>query len=272
MKTTCTFDFPLRRAAPGLVTGLLLLSGVAVAGDDDQKFPATGQTTCYDSGGNVIDCAGTGQDGEIRAGARLRYRDQSDGTIHDRNTGLTWEKKSDDEDINDKNNTTFPHDKDNVYTWDEAFALHVATLNNICKNNETVDCSVNGDAGCGGVGGKCGFAGKRDWRVPNVKELLSIINYQNFFVPNVGGAAVSVAFNRRCVPGTTVLTGSCTVTPPDPDPDLVGADYWSSTSLAGNPERAWAVGFDDGSVPDERKSAKFHVRAVRGGLRPHKTK
>jgi len=53
------------------------------------------------------------------------------------------------------------------YLWDEAFAVHVHTLNNICSNNEGIACSVNAD--CAGVGGKCGFAGKRDWRLPNVK-------------------------------------------------------------------------------------------------------
>ncbi len=29
---------------------------------------ATGQVLCYSSGGAVIDCAGTGQDGDMRAG------------------------------------------------------------------------------------------------------------------------------------------------------------------------------------------------------------
>ena len=147
MKTTRTFDFPLRWVAPGLVTGLFLLSGFAVADDDAQKFPATGQTTCFDSAG-AIPCAGTGEDGEVRAGARLRYRDQGNGTILDLNTGLTWEKKSDDEAIDDNDNTTFPHDKDNVYTWDDAFAVHVATLNTICENDETMTCAANCNVPC----------------------------------------------------------------------------------------------------------------------------
>jgi len=32
------------------------------------ELPQTGQTTCYDTAGTEIDCAGTGQDGEIQAG------------------------------------------------------------------------------------------------------------------------------------------------------------------------------------------------------------
>jgi hypothetical protein len=31
-------------------------------------LPQTGQTTCYNTEGNVIPCAGSGQDGDIRAG------------------------------------------------------------------------------------------------------------------------------------------------------------------------------------------------------------
>src|SRR5215470_92378 len=43
-------------------------------------FPATGQRTCYNSAGAVISCAGTGQDGDIQAGAPLSYTDNGDGT------------------------------------------------------------------------------------------------------------------------------------------------------------------------------------------------
>jgi hypothetical protein len=114
-----------------LVVPATLALGWAVTVAADQ-FPATGQTTCYDSEGPVIPCAGTGQDGEIQAGATLRYKDNGDGTITDKNTKLTWEKKSDDDSI---------HDKDNFYIWDEAFAF-VTDLN------------------------AANFAGHNDWRSP----------------------------------------------------------------------------------------------------------
>src|SRR5207245_6844069 len=55
------------------------------------ELPATGQTTCWDSNGNVIPCAGTGQDGELRKGAPLAYVDHGNGTVTDLNTGLVWE-------------------------------------------------------------------------------------------------------------------------------------------------------------------------------------
>ena len=67
---------------------------------------ATGQTTCWDSNGNVIPCAGTGQDGELRKGAPLAYVDNGDGTITDVNTGLMWEQLSHDGSVHDQYNQT----------------------------------------------------------------------------------------------------------------------------------------------------------------------
>jgi hypothetical protein len=193
-----------------------------------QKFPATGQTTCWDSSAppNVISCAGTGQDGDIRAGAPLSYTDNGDGTITDRNTRLMWEKKSDDGSI---------HDKVSVYTWADAFAVHVVTLNQI------------------------NFAGHTDWRLPNVRELQSIVDFENF------SPAIAPAFNTGCVPGATVLTGSCTPAVSAASP---GAVYWSSTTAwANSPAAAWVVAFATGDTYHEFKvylNAMHHVRAVRG--------
>lgn len=183
-----------------------------------QAFPATGQTTCWDSSATIIPCAGTGHDGELQAGATLAYQDNGDGTITDLNTSLMWEKKSDDGSINDR---------DNLYTWDNAFAVHVAGLNS---------------------GG--GFAGHTDWRVPNVKELQSIMNYQNVY------PAVSAAFNTGCAPGCTVLTCSCTIS----------NSHWSSSTYAYGPEFVWIVSSINGSVNVDFKTNSDYVRAVRAGL------
>ena len=115
---------------------------------------------------------GTGQDGAIQAGGTLSYTDNGDGTITDHNTKLVWEKKSFDGTI---------HDQNTIYLWLDAFAVHVAGL--------------NGTA----------FAGHTDWRLPNVKELQSMLHYEKF-----GGPSVSLAFHTGCVPGCT--TCSCTST------------------------------------------------------------
>jgi cysteine-rich repeat protein len=84
------------------------------------SFPATGRTTCWNTAGAVISCAGTGQDGDLQKGSALAYVDNGDGTITDSNTGLMWEKLSADGTI---------HDWNNLYTWDDAFAVKIATLN-----------------------------------------------------------------------------------------------------------------------------------------------
>jgi hypothetical protein len=182
-------------------------------------LPVTGQTTCWDSSGTVIPCAGTGHDGDIQAGCTLSYTDNGDGTVIDNCTGLMWEKKSDDDSINDK---------DNTYSWDNAFAVHVAGLNG------------------------ASFAGYDDWRVPNARELQSIVNFE------VWSPSVSPAFNTACVPGCTVAMCSCTAS----------SLYWSSTTNASAPAYAWFVRFSDGLMhgSNQEKSYEAYVRAVRGGL------
>jgi hypothetical protein len=179
-------------------------------------FPATGQTTCWDSAGSVIACAGTGHDGEVRAGATLAYVDNGDGTITDVNTGLMWEKLADDGSI---------HDQNRFFNWDKAFSVKVAALNS------------------------GSFAGYTDWRLPNVKELQSIVNYENVL------PAVSPAFNNDCAPACTVLTCSCTY------PNY----YWSSTTSANYIQNAVAVFFNFGFTFAPFKSENNYVRAVRGG-------
>jgi len=187
------------------------------AGPTDGGFPASGQTTCWGSNGIMIACAGTGQDGEMRPGAPLAYVDNGDGTITDVNTGLMWEKES--------NGDGSIHDMNNSYTWDQAFSSHVATLNG------TV------------------FAGHTDWRVPNYKELISILDLQHV------NPAVSPAFNTNCTPACTVLSCSCTQ----------GNFYWSSSTNHSFPQDAWLVYFFDGYVDGNFKVISNNVRAVRGG-------
>ena len=144
--------------------------------------------------------------------------DNGNGTITDTNTGLMWEKLSRDGTI---------HDWSNQYTWDNAFAVKLATLN-----------------------GGGGFAGHGDWRVPNYKELISIVNLQNV------NPAMSAAFNTGCTPGCAVTSCSCTL------PGL----YWSSSSYADDPNNAWDVDFSLGNANTFPKELHHSVRAVRGGL------
>jgi len=101
----------------------------------------TGQTLCYNSRGEVVQCAGTGQDADAAPGIPWpQPRFEATGeTVEDRLTGLEWTRKA--------NFTDFP------VQWIEA--MHVIR-------------QMNHDA----------FGGHRDWHLPNRRELRSLISYQ----------------------------------------------------------------------------------------------
>lgn len=190
--------------------------GFDTSGCTGPGLAATGQTTCAAASGASISCAGTGQDGELQAGAPQALIDNGDGTITDRNTGLVWEKLSDDGSI---------HDRDTSYTW-EAGLTRVATLN------------------------AASFAGYSDWRVPNQKELESIVDYGR------SNPAIAAAFQSGCTPGCSVTACSCATSQ---------LYTWSSTTLQDSQRLAWALWTTDGSSVNQLKSSDWGVRAVRGG-------
>lgn len=135
----------------------------------------TGQTTCYDPADTslpiaTIDCAGTGQDGELQKGTARSYTVNA-ATITDNATGLEWEKL-----CNDTVNSGCPviNDVDTFYTWAQAFQK-VADLNTAI------------------------FAGHDDWRLPNVNELQTLADYGK-----VSSPAIDLVFNN----GTNSFTRS----------------------------------------------------------------
>lgn len=191
-------------------------------------FPASGQTTSY----------GPGSDGNVQAGAALSYTDNGDGTITDNNSGLMWEKKDDSGGI---------HDKDNAYTWCGASCGGAYEMDGTIK---TVFLDTLNDVAGGGT--SC-LAGYCDWRVPNAKELQSIIDYDEF------SPSVDPAFHQAgtCTGCADVTLASCSCS---------GLQwYWSSTFSTGFPGRAWQVDFGSGILAPDTATSPRTVRAVRGG-------
>jgi hypothetical protein len=117
----------------------------------------TGQTICWGDVGNVIDCTGTGQDGEHQKGVTWpnpRFTDNGDGTVTDNLTGLIWLKNAD----------CIGH-----RTWNDALS----------------DCNGLASGFCGLTDG----SNAGEWRLPNRNELASLIHkgYYNFALPNTAG-------------------------------------------------------------------------------------
>jgi hypothetical protein len=221
-----------------------------------QRFPATGQTTSYVAG----------DDGDLRAGAPLRYRDNGDGTITDENTNLMWEKK-------DQARGGL-HYWNNIHPWEGKCSNSPATLCGTeadCPNGATCDVA-NGVLTIfqwvALLNTRPCFARHCDWRIPNVKELQSIVDYETYLPP------VDAAFNNNCEPGCTVdgayHTRECSCTQPaGPSKGY----YWTGSSYAPSPlvpppgsMLAWGVLFGDGDVLSAGKTDHDYVRAVRCGF------
>ena len=187
---------------------LILCSFVATSHAATIQLPRTGQTTCYNAAGGVIACAGTGQDGNKLMGVpwpNPRFTDNSNGTIIDNLTGLIWLK----------NANCF-----GIQNW----ATALTKANTLVGNN--TQCSLND----GSVAG--------DWRLPNRKELQSLIDYQN----------VSPALPAG-----------------HPFSNIQASYYWLASSYAGGTDNAWCVFMSTGLVGNDSKANNGSVWPVRAG-------
>ena len=160
----------------------------------------TGQNSCHSQDGHSIPCAGSGQDGEIRTGLAWpvpRFQGQ-DGLVLDRLTGLVWPQ--------DANLAEYP------LTWPEALE-YVARLN------------------------EARLLGHADWRLPNRRELRSLVSHQT---------------RRPALPD------------PHPFINVFPGWYWTSTTAAISPAHAWYVDMDGGRMFFGGKDQSFLVWPVRG--------
>jgi hypothetical protein len=87
-----------------------------------------------------------------------------------------------------------------------------------------------------------------DWRLPNIRELFSLVDFA-FFAPALSNAA-----------GTGQGSGS------DPFANLQNtSSFWSSTTFVDLTSGAWVVDFISGTVTLAGKGNGSFVLAVRGG-------
>lgn len=139
------------------------------------------------------------------------FTDHGNGTVEDAATGLLWTKCSMGGPGNQPaNGTGFDCSGAPVYlSWQAALQA--------CED--------------------LAFAGRTDWRLPNINELKSIIDY----------AVLGPTFDASVFPNT----------PPT-------SRYWSSTTFAATPSAAWIVLSFYGNVNSDSKASAVHVRCVRG--------
>lgn len=135
------------------------------------------------------------------------FTDNGDGTITDSRTGLMWKQCS-----QGQSGAGCATGMATIFKWDAALAQ-------------------------AGVANAASFAGHTDWRLPNAKELASIVEQR----------CANLAINKAVFPNTP------------------SGNFWSSSPYASNADFAWYVGFNFGFVVANFKDFDNRVRLVRAG-------
>ena len=154
-----------------------------------------------------------------------RYRDNTDGTVTDVQTGLQWMRFS----LGQKWQGGTCLGGAIIYNWQHA--LNTAELLNR----------------------QSGYASYRDWRLPTREELQTLI-YCSSGLPKTWNNT-----GRKCEGDYERPTIYQPAFPNTPD-----FWYWSSSTYAVNPAIAWGVNFYNGYVGTSNMIGGGHVRWVRG--------
>lgn len=134
-----------------------------------------------------------------------RFQVNADGTVKDELTGLVWKRCSE-----GQSGDSCEIGAASTFSWGEALALAAAS----------------------------GSGGSKGWRLPAVRELGSLLEYQ----------CTMPAINMKVFPATPA------------------ANFWSATPYAGYVNGAWNVNFNDGVHDNSSKNFRLYVRLVRGAV------
>jgi len=185
------------------------------------KVPRTGQSEVF----------AVGDDGDLQLGVvwpNPRFTSNGDGTVTDNLTGLIWLANA-----NCTDNFGSIDKSGGTLAWADAL-----TWSNALKDQAMDDCGLSDGSAAG------------EWRLPNLRELQSLVHY-GFFSPAVPN---------------TVGTGKCLN---DAACAFSGVEssllYWSSSTYAVSTGVAWGVEISFGNVSLGTKTLARYVWSVRGG-------
>lgn len=133
----------------------------------------TGQTECYSTKGTIENpCVSLGQDGDYEKGESVstRFTDNADGTVTDNLTGLTWLKDASCSDLALDASGNFVGSVDSSGNIDSSGNRGYGNWKYALAISNTLKNGVCGLTDGSSVG---------DWRLPNVKEIRSLIDYGN---------------------------------------------------------------------------------------------
>ena len=262
---TVTLSSPSANATLGteVATGTILDDDANGAGVS--RLNDTGITTCSDDANNGLTCpqvthpgqdADYGRDAQAQAGTLTKigggrsgfdftkldangnpladqtvdYTITSWDCVRDNHTGLVWEVKTTDGGLRDQYHT---------YTWYNSTGINDGGSPGTANGGSCVD-GTNCDTEKYVVSvNAAGLCSQRDWRLPTVEELMSLVDS-------------SIGF-----PGPTTDSSYFPNT-------TRSSNYWSSLPAASDSGKAWNVRFVDGYVGYGDKSYMNSVRLVRG--------
>ena len=156
-------------------------------------------------------------------GEKLQNSTPTWDCVEDTNSGLTWEVKSSNGDIRDKNH---------LYTWFDPSHNSGIADGGRCKGD--ISCDTNAYVQALNKQKLCGHD---DWRLPTREEMQSLV----YLDDNKADTKINTEYF----------------------PEALASWYWTASSNINNPDYAWYVLFRNGVSLNDLKDRPKHVRLVR---------